>query len=495
LEWAREATEANPRDPMAFGHFANALIDAQHYEEAEKALDVVAQRGDPLFAANGRARILRDLGRVADARAAFLATARQYDQVPGVVHSWLGAAEALRELGDSLNALHEYQELSHRWPDEVSVWNGLASAQIDLGMISEAFLTFSTTTKTNKGALARAGKANLLRLLGQLDRALSLYDAILVDYPNDRFALCGRGEVLQDQGKLVEALSAFELAIERSPYRADPILGKARILRRIGHFDEAAKVYEHASRRFPADRRIATGLVALYRAQGRFDESLIAVDKQIAENPFDARPIVVRAAILSRLGKDEEALELYNDVLKSPRVFARAAIGKAALLIKLKRCDEATLLLPEQKPSTRNDWRRFLLRAFLIEDQKGARAASEVLARYIPLCPFASERRRMRDLLATLELRRNRFSQARYVVESNPDEVSNVVALHVLAATLQTSQAQSRLARLRQSEGPIDVINLAEEIARRHRLSGEQPRYSIAWVEAAETNIMLAEAA
>ena len=50
---------------------------------------------------------------------------------------------------------------------------------------------------------------------------------------------------------------------------------------------------------------------------------------------------------------------------------------------------------------------------------------------------FPGERRRMRDLLAIIELRRQRWSVVRSMVENNQDEVSNVISLHVYAATSQ----------------------------------------------------------
>ena len=495
LEWSREATEVNPHDPMTFGHLANALIDAGRFDEAEKALDTVASRGDPLFAATGRARILRALGRVTEARDAFVAVAQEYNGVQEVVHARLGAAEALRELGDPQGALTEYQEISERWPLEVGGWNGLASTLMDLGRIDLALQTYSKAATHERGALARVGNANAYRIIGDLDGALSLYNVVLSDYPNNWFALCGRADVLRDQGKFAAALAAYELAAERSPYRAEPVLGKARTLRNMGRLAEALTIYEEARSRFPSDRRVAAGLVAVYQAQGRFGEALAAVDRLIAEYPFDTHFRVLRASILSRLGRHSEALAIYDAVLAETPTFAKAALGKAALLIRLQRDSEAAVLLPEKRPKTRRDWRQLLLKAFLVENRQGARAASNMLRLQLPICPFALERRAMRDLLATLELRSSRWEEARQVVESNPEEVSNLIALHVLAATHRPEQARERLEHVRESGGPKEVIDLAEEIARRHKLTTEQPHHSVDWIQAAERDLMLAEAA
>ena len=101
----------------------------------------------------------------------------------------------------------------------------------------------------------------------------------------------------------------------------------------------------------------------------------------------------------------------------------------------------------------------------------------------------------MRDLLAIIELRLRRWPQVRRMVEAHPEEVSNVISLHVFAATHRTQKAREWLARIRAEDGPADVINLAEEIARRHQLTDEAPHQLPGWIEETERAILLAEAA
>ncbi len=81
------------------------------------------------------------------------------------------------------------------------------------------------------------------------------------------------------------------------------------------------------------------------------------------------------------------------------------------------------------------------------------------------------------------------------MVEAHPDEVSNVILLHVYAATHRPGKAREWLERIRAQDGPADLINLADEIARRHQLADEAPRQPIGWIEATEREILLADAA
>jgi tetratricopeptide (TPR) repeat protein len=366
---------------------------------------------------------------------------------------------------------------------------------VDLGQLEQALQTYSKLATRDRHS-AQIGSAHAYRIFGSLHEALRIYDEELVDLPNDCVALCGRGEVLKDIGKLDLALAAFELAIRNSPYRPEPVAGKVNILRNMGRFDEALRVNNEARSRFHSDRRFEFALIAIYRAQGRYSEALVALDRFNAKFPFDARGRVARAAILSRLSAVDEAMGVYESILAERPHLHGASMGKAALLIRLRRYSEAAAILqPNKYPSTRSDWRTSTLRAFLVEAMEGYQVASELLNDLIRRCPFASERRRMRDLLATVELRQGHWVGARNLVESNPEELSNVIILRVLATTHRTGKAREYLARIRQSDGPADIADLAEEIARRHRITEEAPRHSGDWIETTERNILLADAA
>jgi tetratricopeptide (TPR) repeat protein len=494
LEWSREATEANPIDPMAYGHLANALIDIGSYDEAETALNEVESHGDPLFAATGRARILRSQGRLNEAREAFVAAGQTYKNHASLVHAMLGAAEALRELGDIPGALKEYQNLSISFPTEPGVWTGIASTLVDLGDMDEALRTY-TKAATYDSLIAKIGRAHTFRTFGNLDNALRLFDEVLAEHPTNSFALCGRGDVLQDQGSFDLALAAYEKAMALSPYRSEPVLGKIHVLRHMERFQDALDLHEQFHGRFPYDKRFAAAPVVIYRAQGRFTNALVACDKLITRFPFDIHGRLSRAGILGRLGTLDEAMAAYDAILTERPRQRRAMLGKAAILIRTGRKDEAARLLPNEQPRSRGDWRTVTLRVTLLEDREGSPAAAEMLSRFISQCPFPVERRRMRDLLAIIELRRHRWQEVRRMVEAHPDEVSNVISLHVYAATHRTGKAREWLARILTHDGPADLISLADEIARRHQLTDEAPRQPAGWIEATEREILLADAA
>ncbi len=494
LEWSREATIANPHDPIAYGHLANALLNIGLHDEAEAALNEVEKKGDPLYAATGRARILRNQGKIEEAREAFISAAEAFDDHEDSVHARLGAAEALRELGDSNGAWSEYQKLSIDFPLEINVWIGLASTLVDLGNVEEALKTYSRAASYDS-VKGRLGRAHALRAFGNISGALEIFDEVLEEHPTNSFAFCGRGDVLQDQGKFGLALAVYEKAIFLSPHRAEPILGKIRVLRHMEKYQDALDILGQVNNQFPYEKRFEIALILIYRAQGRFTDALVACDRMNNRFPFDIHIQLARAAVLTRLGSVVEAMDIYDSILNDKPRFRRAMLGKAAILIRTGRKEEAARLLPTENPTSRGDWRAINLRIMLLEERDGPEAASEMLSELIPQCPFAAERRRMRDLLAIIELRLRRWPQVRRMVEAHLEEVSNVISLHVFAATHRTLKAREWLARIRAEDGPADVINLAEEIARRHQLTDESPQQPPGWIEETERTILLAEAA
>ncbi len=478
LEWSSEATIANPDDPIAYGHLANALLDIGSHDKVEATLNEVEKKGDPLFAATGRARILRNQGRIQEAREAFLLAAEAFKEHEDSVHARLGAAEALRELGDPNGAWTEYHELSVNFPLETNVWTGLASTLVELGNKEEALKTYSKAASYDwvKG---RLGRAQALRAFGNIEDALAIFDEVLEEHPTNSFALCGRGDVLQDQGKLELALSVFEKAISLSPHRPEPVLGKVHVLQHMERYQDALILLNQVSHKFPYEKRFAIAFIVIYRAQGRFSDALVACDRMNSRFPFDIEVRLARAAILGRLGAMVEAMDAYDSILRDKPRLRRATLGKAAILIRMGRKEEAARLLPTEHPTTRGDWRAINLRVTLVEERDGPEAASELLSEVIPQCPFAAERRRMRDLLAIIELRLRRWPQVRRMVEAHPEEISNVISLHVFAATHRTLKAREWLVRIRAEDGPADVIDLAEEIARRHQLTDEVPQQTV----------------
>lgn len=410
-------------------------------------------------------------------------------------YAYIGAAECLRDMGMSDLAHSEYEAATEWFPTNPLVWTGLASALMDLGRFDEAVTTFGKADTFQGSPIARIGRASAFAKAGKFEAAAGIIDEVLEDFPSNVPAQCLKATLLRAEGKIDEAMSVYDACIIRSPYAAAPIHGKGRLLVENERFKDAAALYRNAYKLLAHNRELATGYVVLLRRQGKSMEALGQIENLTKQFPFDANLDVLRAEILADLGEADAAEKAYNRVLADKPYAKRALLGKAALLAKIGRLDEAERLLPDFRPRTLADWRQLVLRALLLEQKGSLRDSAYVLQKALSECPFAQGRRAIRSALATLELRRGRTQEARRLVETAPDQVTNVVALHVFAATHRPGRARARFETILSSDGPAVVIELATEIARRHELVKYAPRHSSEWLVREERALLLREVA
>lgn len=499
LEWAEAATLENPIDPKTYGHLADALIGLGRYADAEVALQKVADAGDNLYAESRRASILKYIGQPLEARERFLELMKEYEGAPQIEFTHIAAAEVLKDLGRMDEAIAEFQGITERWPLEPRGWEGLATALLDSGDLDGALKNYGRAASNSRNAVSRArpqnGRARALRLVGRFEEARSLYDEVISAFPNNEEALTGRAEVLRLAGKLGSALEAFEVALERCPASALPIAGKAEVLRDLRRLADAEALYVSGQRKFPYDQRLAAGYAAILRSQGRYEAALSATDAGITRFPFNATLPNIRADLLDRLGRTNEAIEAYKHLQSSRPYHPAPRVGLAKLLLRVGQLDEADTLLHDGRARTQGEWTQYLLRSFLIQKRSGSASAVRHLERGIEHCPFATQRRLLRSALAKIELERGRSREARRVVEDAPEEVSDVIALHVLAVTHRSGMARKRYKQVVDAGGPAEVIELANEIARRHSLVSGAPRREESWIREREQQLLFQEAA
>lgn len=496
LEWAEWATRVNPYDLRTYGHLADALIGVGRYAEAARALDQTESLGDRTYAENGRARILRETGRLDEARAKYLASAATADD-EGQFHALVGAAEVLRDMGRFDSALAEYEALVARWPLESTLWAGLASVLMDMGRFDEAITTFGkAAAHGGDRTVPRTGRATVLRLSGRFREALIAFEEVISESPNNNVALCGRAEVLAQLGRIADALSAYDEALVRSPFSPVPYTGKAQLLLSQNRIPEAEVLYATATERFPYDRRVAQGRVNVLKRKGEFDHALVQLDANIQRFPFDMFPKAERAALLKRSGRLEAALDAYNEILKDKPGYDLAIRSKAALLIVMNRFGEAEALLPDEEPLGQDGWSRYVLRALLAKRKGDVARSEKMLTQAIRRVPFERERRYIRSALASLKLEKGHFSAALKTVEAAPGEVTNVVYFHALAAERNVKLARTVYNEIISSvQSSQMIVELSKEIARRLNIVNEPPVHTRQWIFDSEAEGLLLEAA
>ncbi|MBM3563829.1 MAG: tetratricopeptide repeat protein [Alphaproteobacteria bacterium] len=345
LDWAAQANETDPSDPMTSGHLADAYIGAGNFVAAYAAIEQTERRGDALYAATSRARIRRMEGRFAEAYELYLAAACEHDANENVVHAWTGVAETLRDMGKFDDALVQYRALVERWPDDAGLRSGLASVLMEAGRYNDAIKEFNIALQYRGGIVAENGLATSYKLAGNFDRALEIYDSVLQYAPFSTATLCGRAEVFRANDDLTAALDAYKLAVERVSHNPRPFAGLGHVMEDLGWFEDARKVYSEGERRFPGDEFIAVGSARLLRREHKFQEALKAFDELAGRFPFNRWVKWARGDVLRSMGHPEAALQAMSSILEAWPDYSPAQTSKASLLIETGRYDEAIVLL------------------------------------------------------------------------------------------------------------------------------------------------------
>jgi len=312
-------------------------------------------------------------------------------------------------------------------------------------------------------------------------------------YPNDGFALCGRAEVYRVKGDLSNALTSYELAIERNPFTPEPLVGKFEVLREIGNFVEAGILLEAARLRFPQDPTLASIHAELLEGRADLLPALSAYDDVIKNFPRAVRAQLGRARILRRIGRSQNALEVYSALLAAQPYLAPAQLGRAATFIELRAFASAEELLEHpHTPKSLVDWRKHFLMALLHQAQDDQRKSKTMFEFGMRKTPFVKMRRLYAAAFARLKLRQGEPSLALRAIDAEPNEISNVVRLHALAASGRVELARDAFSHIR----PDDTnLELAMEIARRFQIVAQQPKHDLAWIYSSEERAMLLEAA
>jgi len=263
------------------------------------------------------------------------------------------------------------------------------------------------------------------------------------------------------------------------------------------HLDplEAAALFEQGVARFPLDPSLGSGYAEILKAQGRYKEALARYDQIIQRFPLHVSSKIARAHIFKRLGDYESALNAYNNILEIRPDWASARTGKAGLLISMGKLDEAAELLPPESPKSQIEWSRYLLRALLL-DARGARQLSrEMLRQGTRRSPFARSRRLFSSVLAGFEIQEGKASLAVKTLESNPNDFSNVLRFHALAASGRTKIARQALDQIKSIESNVIYMELTREVALQYRIIEGTPAHDRNWIFKSERETFLAEAA
>jgi tetratricopeptide (TPR) repeat protein len=172
-------------------------------------------------------------------------------------------------------------------PHDGWAWAQHGKALLDVHKLSEALGAYERAVAYLNDIVAKNGRAEALKALGRFDEALSAYDQIRSEHPDNVVAKNGRAEVLKSLGRFDEALSAYDQIRSEHPDNVVAKNGRAEVLKSLGRFDEALSAYDQIRSENHSDIVAKNGRAEVLKALGRFDEALSAYDQIWREHPSD----------------------------------------------------------------------------------------------------------------------------------------------------------------------------------------------------------------
>ena len=239
-------------------------------------------------------------------------------------------------------ALREYEAAVRDFPENAVARTGRAEVLKAMGRLDEALREYEAAVRDfPENAVARTGRAEVLKAMGRLDEALREYEAAVRDFPENVVARTGRAEVLKAMGRLDEALREYEAAVRDFPENVVARTGRAEVLKAMGRLDEALREYEAAVRDFPENVVGRSGRAEVLKAMGRLDEALREYEAVVRDFPNDVTARNGRAEVLRAMGRLDEALREYEAAVRDFPENVVARTGRAEVLKAMGRLDEA----------------------------------------------------------------------------------------------------------------------------------------------------------
>lgn len=495
LEWAQQATKILPSDARSHSQMGDALIRLHRYTEANEALEKASAFGEVRYALNGKARIQRAIGHLDDAESLFLELLERFPSDPKRVFAIAGLAEIARDRGDLNLAIQKYLEAISIAPFDPAFRNGLAATYAQMGNFPEALSQYQTSLSYNDNEVVTLnGIAAVYKTKGDFVTAEEKLLEIIKRFPHDPFSRSTLGDLYKLQGKFEDAHRLLEKACNELPFSPQPLIGLANTYSEWGKFERAQEIYSRGMEKFPYEAIFTTGLAYSYKKSGQYQSALSVFDEARKKFPHDRPARLGRADMLRRMGQIEDALKSYTKMWEEDPSDLPTCNALASILIHQGKFTQAKQYLIEKDAQTQDEWRSKIINGMIFVKQKEFEVAEKHFEELIKKTPFARERRFMKAILASINIRRKNYLLALRNAEGVEGEITELIRLHALAGSRKMNKASDVLAHFR-SKSPEFFPEIREEIAAQFGMNDNSPLHDHNWLVTEEQNILLLEAA
>jgi tetratricopeptide (TPR) repeat protein len=369
-------------------------------------------------------------------------------------------------------------QLPH-WKNSMAIWSrtvqvtgpnyltdlnmGGAAAELDLPDEQKhelALKYFNAALKTRPLDLnARYLKAHVLREQDKTAEAAALFEAVLIDFPEDQRVLNDLGVLYrQDKSPKKQARSAelFERAVKAKPKYAEALYNLAQVRAKQGQSQQAIELLQRALAQNPGHAASYREMGMVYYREGRHGLARPKFQMAIKVNPHDTESFLNLAATMYALGENGNAetqlnrcIELVNEALADDKAEDRirkvgsdAHYLRAFMLKKQSKFPEALKHIQRSVQLTPENIRAQLLAARLLHGLgQHDQAAAHYQKRIALDPPLAYVHNEYGLLLAKMGRLDEAVKQFQRALEIDPDHQ---------AAKSNLQKAQTQLQQLEQ---------------------------------------------
>ncbi|MEZ4373075.1 MAG: HEAT repeat domain-containing protein [Polyangiaceae bacterium] len=247
--------------------------------------------------------------------------------------------------------------------------------------------------KGKKAYNAKVALAGIYRQDGQMDRAVSTYEAAIAERPKDHVALIALAQLLQDRGDKAGAFDRFEKALPRLKIDADieqtlrTLMGLALDLER---YKEASEFHEKLVTRAKGSFFVRAELGRELMLRAKYKRAVTEFESVVKHASGDNR---VLAPALRDLGQAQAKAKMSKDALKTLKRALQIAGAEAGVrreiydvIVEVYRAEDKLreLITLVEKESSRDFYRSKMLGALYEETgqvKKALKAYQEALAK------------------------------------------------------------------------------------------------------------------
>lgn len=348
LEYLEMAENISPDNKKIYLIKGNSLLELEKYHKAidsyDKALELddkyaeaLNQKGNTLFCLVG----IEGLGRLEEAIICYKNAIRY---LPGMIYSYIGAAQALGKLGRFEEALNYYNQAIEINPGRADIYCDKAemlfeigyseAGDVSSGRFREALQCCSRAVELEPDLLyARYIKGNVFKKMERYREAIEEYSKVLQHWPENKEC---RNEIAHTYfmlGDFENALYHCNLIIGQDPENIGAYIGKGSILDCLGKKQEALKSYFRVLELKPDYTGVYGNIIRAFLKLGKTEEAMKFINTALNVVPDYFELYFHKGYVHFYIDEIEMAMECFEKAIELNPDYADSYIGKASILI------------------------------------------------------------------------------------------------------------------------------------------------------------------